>query len=454
MADTFDYSAQPPRPDWGVRAPALKAAATARPIRVAPLPARVTLPLERAGRPTAEPLVRAGERVRTGQCLARSPAGDTVHASISGTVAAIARLPVPGPVPGEGPCIVIAGDGVDEWDAGCRGVPEPLALEPAELLRRIRAGGILGLGGALFPTAVKLDAGVPIRALVINGAECEPWIACDEMLLRERAARVIDGARLMMRASGATHAVIAVETDMPEARIALADALAAQGSVGDIGISVVTAKYPAGAERQLIELVTGLEVPAGGLPRDVGLLCQNVGTAAAVSELIRDGRPLVSRLVTVTGGGVVAPGTFEVRLGTPVADIVAFAGGYRDEPRRLLMGGPMMGFALADDALPVTAATNCIVAALASEIAPPRPEMPCIRCGECVQVCPARLMPHELLVATRTGDAAGAQVFGLDACIECGCCDYVCPSMIPLTAQFVAARRGGLTAPVAAEEGS
>jgi electron transport complex protein RnfC len=447
MADAWTYNAQPPRPDWGVRAPALKAAATRGPVRVAPPPARATLPLVLRSRAAAEPLASAGARVRTGQCIARTAAGESVHATISGIIAAVALRPVPGPVPGAAPCIVIDGDGADEWDPECQPGADPLALDPAEIVRRIRAGGIVGLGGALFPTATKLSPGAPIRALIVNGAECEPWIACDEMLLRERAARVVDGTRIMMRALGARHAVIAVETDMPEARVALSDALAADAADGAIGLAVVTAKYPAGAERQLIELVTGTEVPSGGLPRDVGYACQNVGTAAAVADLFRLGRPLVSRLVTVTGGGIAEPGTFEARLGTPIADLVALAGGYSGPPARLLMGGPMMGYALPDDALPVTAATNCIVAATADEIAPARPEMPCIRCGDCVQVCPARLLPHELLTATRAGDAAAALALGLPDCIECGCCDYVCPSQIPLTAQFARARRQARAVP-------
>jgi len=439
MPNAWSYNAQPPRPAWGVRAPTLKGLATAHPIRVAPPPARAVLVLGHVPALRVAP----GERVLAGQLLATTPDGRGVHAPTSGVVAAIGDQPVPGPVPTSGPCLVLEADGRDQWNPACRPVLDPLALAPAEIRDRVRAAGVLGLGGALFPTATKLAVPGPIRALLVNGVECEPWIASDEMLLRERADRVLDGARIMMRALGTDRAVVAVEADMPEARIALRDALAAAGDDGAIGLAVVTAKYPAGGERQLVELVAGVEVPTGRRPHDIGYVCQNVGTAAAVSELFRTGRPLVSRIVTVTGGGVAAPGTFEARLGTPVADLVALAGGYAAEPARLLVGGPMMGYALPDDGMPVTAATNCIVAALEDELAPPRPEMPCIRCGDCVDACPAGLMPNELFAALRRGDAADLRTLGLADCIECGCCDYVCPSMIPLAPRFAAAKAAG-----------
>jgi electron transport complex protein RnfC len=333
---------------------------------------------------------------------------------------------------------VIRGNGADDWHPDCAPDANPLRLEPAEIRTRIAAAGIVGLGGALYPTALKLAAGGPVHALIVNGAECEPWISCDEALLREHADRVLDGVRIMMRALETADAIIAVESNMPEARVAIDKALRASAE-DRIVLAVVTAKYPAGGERQLIQLLTGREVPAASQPRDIGFVCQNVGTAAAVAAAF-DGRPMVSRLVTVTGGGVLRPGNFEVRFGTPISDLIALAGGYRDEPARLIMGGPMMGLALADDSLPVTKATNCIVAALASEVAPERPEMPCIRCGECVQVCPAGLAPLDIHMAERLDDAAMLIEFGLADCIECGCCDYVCPSIIPLAARFVGAR--------------
>ncbi len=438
-APRWRYDPQPRRPDWGIHGTTFKNLSKQAPIRIAPLPAQATLCLQQ-GPFTATPVVAPGERVLTGQPIAVDTGGTRIHASVTGRVTAVGLHPVPGPQPTRAPCVVIQREGDEEWHDSCEPVADPSRLAPAEVCRRLAAAGIVGLGGALYPTARKLAPGVPIRALLVNGVECEPWITCDEVLLRERAASVIAGARIAMHALGAAHAVIAVEGDMPEARVAVHDALQAAGDSG-IGLAVVTAKYPAGGERQLVQLLTGEEVPAGGLPRDLGYVVQNAGTLAAIATLFRSGEPLVARIVTVTGNGVAAPGNFEVRIGTPLRQLVDLAGGYRYPPTRLLMGGPMMGWALPDDDLAVTKATNCLVAATAAELAPPRPEMPCIRCGECVQACPARLLPHEMHAALRRGDHATLAALALDACIECGCCDYVCPSAIPLTARFVAAKR-------------
>lgn len=439
MNHVWSYNRQPPRPTWGVHVPSLKKDATAQPIRLAPPPGEATISLAQTAGQSFEPVVRPGERVLTGQPIARRADGGQVHASLTGTVTAIAELAVPAVAPRRAPCVVIRWEGLELMHPDCRPVSQPLELDPGQIRARIAAAGIVGLGGALFPTADKLAPGKPVRALLINGAECEPWISCDDMLLRERTQLVITGAQIMMHALGAGHCVIAVEADMPEARVAIHDALARLGD-DRFGLSVVTAKYPAGGERQLIELITGEEVPTGALPRDIGYVCQNAGTTAAVAELFVHGRPLISRIVTVTGSAVMQPGNFEVRIGTPIRDLIELAGGYQGTPERLLMGGPMMGFALPDDTLPVTKATNCIVAAGEGEIAPPRPEMPCIRCGECLHVCPARLLPQELLTAVRRADARRLGELGLADCIECGCCDYVCPSYIPLTARFAAAK--------------
>jgi electron transport complex protein RnfC len=419
-----------------------------RPIVRAPVPLQVLIPLVQHAGEQAEPLIHAGDFVDTGEPVARYRHGTLVHASIAGKVLSIEPRPVPGLEPANAPCVVIRGDGTDRLHHGCRPVENAMQLSPEEIRRRIAEAGVAGLGGALFPTAAKLAAGgAPVHALILNGAECEPWISCDEMLLRERAATVLDGARLMMRALETRHAVIVVESNMPEARVAIDDALRAT-SEQHIVLAVVTAKYPAGGERQLIELITGEQVPAGALPRDIGFVCQNVGTAAAVATALFEGRPLISRVVTVTGGAVSEPGNFEVRIGTPIADLVSLAGGYQKQPARLIMGGPMMGYALADDGLPVTKATNCIVAALPGEIAAARPEMPCIRCGDCVQACPAGLSPLDLLTAERHDDVRRLGDLGLADCIECGCCDFVCPSAIALTARFVRARhRHGLRHP-------
>jgi electron transport complex protein RnfC len=260
------------------------------------------------------------------------------------------------------------------------------------------------------------------------------------MLLRERADRVVAGGRILCTALGAELCVIAIKTDMPEARAALLEAIK-RAADPRIGASTVTARYPAGGERQLIELVFGREVPAGGLPADIGVICQNVATAAAVADFCLDGRPLISRIVTLTGGGIATPCNIEARIGTPVAELVALAGGYAGTPERLIMGGPMMGIALPDDALPIIAATNCLIAATAGELGDTSVEQPCMRCGFCVEACPAGLMPQELLGALRMENTSRLAALGLSACIDCGACDYACPSHIPLTARFRTGKR-------------
>lgn len=438
MSTGWIFNPQPPRPGWGVHLPTFKKAPLRHPITVAPLPAQATISLRFGGGIEVPALVRLEERVLTGQPIARDADGLTVHASITGIVTAIGPQPVAATGGSPAPCVVIRREEPEQWHESCEPVAASL-LSPAEICAHIAAGGIAGLGGAVFPTGHKLASGGAVRGLIVNGAECEPWIACDEALMRERAGSVVNGTRIMMRALGTAQAVIAVESNMPEARVAL-DAALRETKTEGIGIAVVTAKYPAGGERQLIELVTGEEVPSGGLPRDCGFVCHNVGTAAAVGEWFYKGRPLVSRIVTITGSAVAGPANMEARIGTPIRELIEQAGGYADTPACLLMGGPMMGLALPDDSLPVTKASNCIVAAAANDVAQARPEMSCIRCGECIQVCPARLLPQELLSAARRGDRARLAGLGLADCIECGCCDYVCPSHIRLTARFAAAK--------------
>lgn len=446
MSAPATWQAQPRRPAWGVRTPRRKSLAMQAPILAAPPPARVTIPLGHGTAQPATPQVSIGQTVRCGEPIAAPamPGHPTIHASIAGRIAAIGAYPVAGstlPVP----CIVIEREqsGSDQhepcWD-GYPAQPDAEALPAAEIRRQIASAGIVGLGGALFPTALKLAAAGERPKLLLNGAECEAYISCDDMLLRERAGRVVAGARILCTALGADLGVIALKTDMPEARAAL---LAALDQAGDprLAISTVTAKYPAGGERQLIELVFGREVPAGGLPTDIGVVCQNVATAAAVADFFLAGRPLVSRIITLSGGGIAQPRNIEARIGTPIAELVALAGGYTGNPQRLIMGGPMMGIALPDDALPVSAATNCVIAVTAAELGDTAPEQPCIRCGLCVEACPAGLMPQDLLAAVRMASSDRLAALGVSECIECGACDYSCPSHITLATRFQAGKQ-------------
>ena len=421
----------------GLKLDARTAPAAAQPIATVPVPARLILPLsQHVGQP-ADPVVAVGERVLKGQPIAR-PSGyiaAKVHASSSGTVVEICDHPVPHPSGLSAPCVVIETDGRDEpWD-GYEPLPAFGELSATDLRARVRAAGVVGLGGAAFPTAVKLGAGSGLKMLILNGAECEPYICCDEMLLRERPGEVLAGAQVLLQALEIGRCCIAIEDDKPLALQALVDAIRAAGETR-IEVVSVPAVYPEGGERQLIKVLTGEEVPARGVPPDIGYLCQNVGTAAAVGRAVLRGEPLISRIVTVTGEGVVQPRNLEVRLGTPVAELVRACGGYTDRAAHLLMGGAMMGFPLSDDSLPVIKGMNCIVVASRDEIRPRTAAMPCIRCGECAEACPAQLLPQQLYWHARAGELDRLDEYHLFDCIECGCCDVACPSQLPLTQYF------------------
>jgi electron transport complex protein RnfC len=257
--------------------------------------------------------------------------------------------------------------------------------------------------------------------------------------MRERAADVVLGAQVLLAAAGAQRCVIAIEDDKPEA-IAAIEAAARTADDGRLEVRVLPALFPLGAEGPLVAAVTGREVPHEGWPPHVGIVCQNVGTAAAVARLVQDGRPVTRRIVTVTGSGVNQPANVEACIGTPVGQLVAACGGYTGARVRRIAGGSLTGRPFDGDAVPVTKGVNCILLATDADLPARGPEMPCIRCGDCAAVCPAGLLPQQLHVAARSDDSAGLTRFGLDACIECGCCDYVCPSAIPLTARFRAAR--------------
>jgi electron transport complex protein RnfC len=275
--------------------------------------------------------------------------------------------------------------------------------------------------------------------LLLNGAECEPWICCDDALMRERAADVVLGAQVMLASAGAQRCVIAVEDDKPQA-IAAVDAAVRAAEDLRIEVRVLPALFPLGAEGPLVAAVTGREVPHDGLPPQIGVVCQNVGTAAAIGRFVRDSRPVVTRIVTVTGSGVRRPANVEVPIGAPIADLVSACGGYAGPDVQRIAGGSLTGRALASDDAPVTKGLNCVLLATAADLPPRGAEMPCIRCGDCASACPAGLLPQQLHVAARTDDASALTRYGLGACIECGCCDYVCPSAIPLTTRFRTAR--------------
>lgn len=435
-AATFDLG----KLHGGLRLDANKAAATAEAIIDIPVPPRLYLPLKQHVGEEAQPLVRVGERVLRGQPVAEPVGGlgAPVHASTSGTVAEIAPWPVTRLHGEPATCIIIDADGEDRALGGDERTPWQ-ALEAEQLLAHILDGGIVGLGGAVFPTAQKLmqAATTTIDQLILNAVECEPYISCDDRLMRERAADVISGAQILLHALGVCDCIIGIESDKPQAMAAL---LAVLDETGDerIRLRQVPTIYPSGGEDQLIQLVAQREVPRGGLPADVGCIVQNVGTAAAVHDWVVRGEPLISRVTTVSGDGMARPANVRARIGTPLSALVEHLGGYTDRAELLIVGGPMTGRSISTDRVPVVKATNCVLAMSA----PPAggEALPCIRCGECAVVCPVQLMPQQLHWYARADDESRLREYGLTDCIECGCCDLVCPSRIPLTLEFRTAK--------------
>ena len=414
----------------GVHPPEHKAESNGRPIHAAPLPKTLVIPLRQHIGSPAKPVVEVGERVLKGQLIGAADGyiSCAVHASSSGTVTAIGPAQVPHVSGLPDDCITIETDGRDEWVAHA-----PLdyrAMEPADLRMRLRDMGIVGLGGAVFPSAVKLDPGAAHHCptLIVNGGECEPWITCDDLLMRTRADEILAGVAIMRHLLGSTEVLVGIEDNKPEAIAAMRAAAAKL----DFAVEVVAipARYPGGGAKQMIETLTGRQVPSGKLSTDIGIQVFNVGTAHALSRAVHHGEPLISRLVTVTGH-VLRPQNFEVLIGTPMHLLITLAG-ERDGASGVLMGGPMMGVPMPALDVPVVKATNCILVK-SKELFPPLPRaLPCIRCTRCADACPAELQPQELFRFAKAGDFGRAQEYHLFDCIECGCCSYVCPSHIPL----------------------
>ena len=419
-----------------------KAESLSRDLRQASLPPRLYLPLRQHIGEHNKPLVEVGNRVLKGHAISASTSQirAAVHAPTSGTVTAIGDYPVAHPSGQKDTCIVIDVDGEDE--AANAFIPDLDNLDAAEIIELICRSGIVGLGGAAFPSSPKLARGQVqgIDTLIINGVECEPYITCDDMLMRHYSAEILRGVGYLQRMLNPQTTLIGIEDNKPEAIAAMSSALAQAGLAAEI-VPIPTI-YPSGGEKQLIQILTGKEVPHGRLAFDIGLFCQNVGTCVAITRALEQDQPLISRVVTITGDNIREPGNWEVRLGTPVRHLIGLVGGYlHGDSGHLVMGGPMMGFSLSGDQVPIVKASNCIMVMREQTI----PHSPgyhdeCIRCSKCTEVCPAQLLPQQLYWHARASAFERAQEFHLFDCIECGCCSAVCPSSIPLVQYYRAAK--------------
>ena len=405
------------------------------------LPDKIVLPMRQHAGAPAKPLVRPGDRVFKGQLIAASShfISAPVHASTSGRVVDTGLHPLPHTSHIAEPCIVIEPDGDDRWCDDIHSSLKPESLGEEDLRERIARAGIVGLGGAVFPSSVKLKPTRAIDTLLINGAECEPYITCDDALMRSRADAILRGCLLLKALLNADECIIAIEDNKPNAIQNLRDTLKkfVSAQVVDaehIDIVSIPTLFPAGGEKQLIKVVTGRDVPAGGLPYEVGIVCLNVGTTAATYDAVYDGRPLISRLVTVAGPNVAKPGNYEVLLGTPLRHVLAAAGIDDLAERELIMGGPMMGQQLHNPDVPVVKATNCLL--VNERQVNNLPVMPCIRCGACAEACPMKLLPQQLYWHGRAGHLEKLEHYHIKDCIECGCCAVVCPAHIPLVHYF------------------
>jgi electron transport complex protein RnfC len=389
--------------------------------------------LDRSGQ--AVPLlVEEGDVVLRGQPLtrARNDFDVVTHAPTSGRIGPIVQRTMAWPPGSLADCLSLIADGEDH-EAAPLPFEDWLTSDRDLLVDHLRDAGLAGLGGAAFPSAAKLrgDWG-PIQTLILNGCECEPWIACDEMLMRSRAAEIVLGGCILAHAAGARELVIAIEDQMGEVGRHFSEAIDRASMPIPIRLRQVNKIYPEGGERQLIQVLTGREVPFDGLPQDLGVLCHNVATAAAAFDAVILGRALTERIVTVTGPAIEGPRNLIARIGTSIGELLDAAGGTLPSAARLILGGPMSGTALANDEVPVTKGTNCLLVLEDEQIRSDRATMPCINCGECVRVCPAGLLPQQLYRMIEGQRLEAAAELNLFDCIECGCCAQVCPSHIPL----------------------
>lgn len=433
----------------GIHPPENKIQSLGEAIVTAAIAPQLVLPVSQHIGAPAKPCVKIGDRVLKGQCIAEAvgPVSVPIHAPTSAHVLAIEKRPIAHPSGLEDTCIVLTPDGKDEWRER-----NPIAdfkqLDKGTLVNIIRNAGIAGMGGAGFPTAIKLNTrdNVIIDTLIINGTECEPYITADHALMREQADAIASGIAILAQLIKPKQILVGIEDNKPDVIAGISNALAAHdfsqltGKTTVAEVITFPTKYPSGGEKQLIQILTGKEVPSGGLPSDLSIVCQNMGTAVAIKNAVCLDEPLISRITTVTGDAVKQARNYHVLLGTPVDFLLQQSDYQADKNNRLVMGGPMMGFALSSTAVPIVKTTNCILAPTEQELPTPPPAQACIRCGMCAEACPASLLPQQLYWFAQGKELDKLEEHNIADCIECGACSYVCPSNIPLVQYYRASK--------------
>lgn len=427
----------------GIHPGHFKSATGEKPTVPALPPAMVVIPMVQHMGASCEPLVAVGDAVKMGQKIGDSKGfvSAPVHSSVSGKVAKIdyCNHPLGRPVR----AIYIESDGQDTWHGDVQPRPDYMKLTPDELKKIIREAGIVGMGGAAFPTHVKLSPPPEkkIEFVLVNAAECEPYLTSDHRATLERPQDILAGLRLVMKTVKASKGYIGIEDNKPDAIEALRQAAAGEGN---IEVQVLHTKYPQGAEKQLIKVCTGREVPSGGLPMDVGCVVQNVATCIAVSDAVRFGRPLIERIVTITGSGIYEPKNMLIRVGVMINEVVEQCGGFRPNIRKLILGGPMMGLAQPGPDLPVIKGTSGILCLTDAEVELTEIK-PCIKCAKCSDACPVSIMPLFIGSAVEHDRYDKAEGWNALDCIECGCCSYICPANRPLV-QWIRMAKSDITA--------
>ena len=422
--------------DGGIHPEQNKLQSTSLAIASSSLPSKLILPIAQHIGAPSKPCVQVGENVLKGQVIATAKGfvSSNLHAPTSGTITTIEEQVLPHQSGMSGMCITLIPDGKEQWIEH-EGLADYQQTDRDDIIARIQAAGIVGLGGAGFPSHVKnsLPAN-KIDTLIINAAECEPYITADDVLMREHSAEILSGIEIIKHILQPQSCLIGIEDNKPEAIAALQAEIIKQNL--NIQVVVIPTKYPSGGEKQLIQILTNKEVPVKGFPADIGVVCHNVGTAFSIHDAIINGRPLISRITTITGEACGQPQNFHALIGTPIEHLLQQANTNTDTVQRLIMGGPMMGFTLPSAELPIVKTTNCIIATANNELPMPASEQACIRCGMCTEACPAQLLPQQLYWFAKSSNLEQAQRHNIADCIECGACAYVCPSNIPLVQYY------------------